>query len=466
MCRLGEIREVPGEDATTLGPTPIRELVSLATRRIEQPFLAEMLEERPGRFRVQPQETLQHDYLDLLSEALPLDPKEQLEDLIAPVQQPKRLALGLAEKAHARLRGYGSAARGRVPVVTLRPRDSTAAYPSLASGNRFRRVWPWLVIALALTVVGCTSAQPPDPASSRPADTAVVRLYTSISQDTVDAVNAAFAAVQPDISLEVFRAPTGELNARIAAERREGRIRADVLWLTDPLSMQPYAADDLLRTWSPPAAAQIDPAYRSDDYWGARLLNMVIVAGADVEPVPTDWADLAGPAYRDAVVLPDPGFAGSAFGALGYFALDQAYGLDHLQSLSDNGAVQVPSPDEVVTGVAEGRYKAGMTIDFSARQAVERGSPVRMIWPESGAIAMYSPIAVLESTEAAEAAETFVDFVLDEEGQQAIADTGWQPVHPGVEGPPVEGPQVTPDWDAAFERRDELLEEYRAIFGG
>ncbi|MBA2766109.1 MAG: extracellular solute-binding protein [Solirubrobacterales bacterium] len=276
----------------------------------------------------------------------------------------------------------------------------------------------------------------------------------------------AFGTSHPDVTVEVFRAPTGELNARIAAERREGRIRADVLWMTDPLSIQPYAAADELRAWSPPAAEAIDAAYRSDDYWGARLLNMVIVAGDDVDPAPSDWDDLTDPAYSDGIVVPDPGFAGSAFGALGYFALAEDYGTAHLQALADNGTVQVQSPDEVVTGVAEGRYQAGMTLDYSARAAIERGSPVRLIWPESGAITMYSPIAVMASTQAAERAETFVDFVLDVEGQQAIAGTGWQPVHPDVEGPPIEGPQVTPDWDAAFERREELLDEYRAIFGG
>ncbi len=317
------------------------------------------------------------------------------------------------------------------------------------------------LLALGILAAACNVAAPGGSSA-----TESLRLYTSVTQDTVDAVTEAFGTRHPGVTLEVFRAPTGELNARVAAERREGRIRADVLWLTDPLSMQPYAAADDLRAWSPPAAQAIDSAYRSDDYWGTRLLNMVIVAGEDVDPPPTDWADLADPSYADGVVVPDPGFAGSAFGALGYFALAEDYGTEHLQALSDNGTVQVQSPDEVVTGVAEGRYKAGMTLDYSARQAIERGSPVQMIWPASGAITMYSPIAVLESTEAAEAAESFVNFVLDVEGQEAIAGTGWQPVHPDVEGPPIGGPQVTPDWDAAFERRDELLEEYRAIFGG
>lgn len=317
------------------------------------------------------------------------------------------------------------------------------------------------LLALVVLTAACNTAAP---AASAPAEP--LRLYTSVTQDTVDAVTEAFGTSHPDVTVEVFRAPTGELNARIAAERREGRIRADVLWMTDPLSIQPYAAADELRAWSPPAAEAIDAAYRSDDYWGARLLNMVIVAGDDVDPAPSDWDDLTDPAYSDGIVVPDPGFAGSAFGALGYFALAEDYGTAHLQALADNGTVQVQSPDEVVTGVAEGRYQAGMTLDYSARAAIERGSPVRLIWPESGAITMYSPIAVMASTQAAERAETFVDFVLDVEGQQAIAGTGWQPVHPDVEGPPIEGPQVTPDWDAAFERREELLDEYRAIFGG
>ncbi len=327
------------------------------------------------------------------------------------------------------------------------------------SVSRYRLVATSL--ALSILTAACNVAAPGSSPVSEP-----LRLYTSVTQDTVDAVIDAFGTSQPDVTVEVFRAPTGELNARIAAERREGRIRADVLWMTDPLSIQPYAAADELRAWSPPAAEAIDAAYRSDDYWGARLLNMVIVAGDDVDPAPTDWDDLADPDYRDGVVVPDPGFAGSAFGALGYFALAEDYGTAHLQALSDNGTVQVQSPDEVVTGVAEGRYQAGMTLDYSARAAIERGSPVRLVWPESGAITMYSPIAVMASTQAAERAETFVDFVLDVEGQEAIASTGWQPVHPDVEGPPVEGSQVTPDWDAAFERREELLEEYRAIFGG
>jgi iron(III) transport system substrate-binding protein len=319
--------------------------------------------------------------------------------------------------------------------------------------------------AVAPSVEPSLSETTPD-ATPDPAPSGTIRLYTSVTQTTVDAIVAGYAAAHPDVTVEIFRAPTGELAARIAAELRDGRILGDVLWLTDPLSVQAYAAQDLLRTWEPTEAAGIDQAYRGASYWGTRFLNMVIVRGSDIAGGPMSWSDLATSAYRDAVAIPDPGFAGSAFGALGYFALSSSAGLDFYAALKANGTVQVKTPDEVTAGVAEGRFKVGMTLDNSARTAVAKGSPVVMVWPTDGAIAMYSPIGVVEATVNAPAAESLVEFVLSEAGQIAIAGTGWQPIRSSAGGPPAEGPQVYPDWQGAFGRQEELLDGYRAIFGG
>jgi iron(III) transport system substrate-binding protein len=319
--------------------------------------------------------------------------------------------------------------------------------------------------AVAPSVEPSLSETTPD-ATPDPAPSGTIRLYTSVTQTTVDAIVAGYAAAHPDVTVEIFRAPTGELAARIAAELRDGRILGDVLWLTDPLSVQAYAAQNVLRTWEPTEAAGIDQAYRGASYWGTRFLNMVIVRGSDIAGGPMSWSDLATSAYRDAVAIPDPGFAGSAFGALGYFALSSSAGLDFYAALKANGTVQVKTPDEVTAGVAEGRFKVGMTLDNSARTAVAKGSPVVMVWPTDGAIAMYSPIGVVEATVNAPAAESLVEFVLSEAGQIAIAGTGWQPIRSSAGGPPAEGPQVYPDWQGAFGRQEELLDGYRAIFGG
>lgn len=294
---------------------------------------------------------------------------------------------------------------------------------------------------------------------------ATVRLYTSVTQDTADAVVAGYEAKNPGVKVEVFRAPTGELSARIATERRQGGIRADVLWGTDPPSTQQYAAQGLFRAWTPREVAAVPPEYRTQAFWGTRVLNMVIVTRADLSPQPRSWQDLAKAEYRDAVALPDPNFAGSAFGALGYFAQTDGYGLDYYRRLKQNGAVQVRAIGDVVTGVAEGRYKAGMALDNTVDAAVRKGSPINLVWPEPGAIAMYSPIAVFATAPNPSGAESFVDYVLGQEAQAAIAKTGWQPIRSDVSWP-SRGAQVMPDWSIVFAHQAELLEEYGNVFGG
>jgi iron(III) transport system substrate-binding protein len=197
---------------------------------------------------------------------------------------------------------------------------------------------------------------------------------------------------------------------------------------------------------------------------GTRLLNLVIVAGDEVTTELTSWASLADPSLVGVVALPDPGFAGSAFAALGYFATADDLGMDFYQRLKDNGAVQVSSPGEVLDGVAEGRYAAGITLDNIARAAIEKGAPVRLIWPTPGAIALYSPAAVVSSSADPASAQAFVAFLISPAAQAAIAQTGWQPVRADVAWP-YGGPTVAPDWALLFGHQADLLDRYRAIFG-
>ena len=333
------------------------------------------------------------------------------------------------------------------------------------------------LVALALLVAACgggsTTASPSGAGGSPGAGAASaspgalsgsITLYTTVTQATVDAVVAGWNAVAPGVRVDVFRAPTAQVAARIAADLARGSVRADVLWLTDPLSMQGYAGQGLLLKWTPAGAAGIKPAYQTDTYVGTRLLNMVLVKGAGVGAEFADWNDLTAAPYRGAAALPDPGFAGSAFAALGYFSAAPGYGLPYFQKLKDNGATQVASPDDVTTGVAEGRFKVGMTLDNLTRAAVAKGSPIQLVWPTSGAIAIYSPIAVVASSTQTDAAKAFEEFTLSAGGQSAIADTGWQPIL-GPGGPQPGGPEVSPDWTTLYGSQQALLDSYRAIFG-
>jgi iron(III) transport system substrate-binding protein len=325
---------------------------------------------------------------------------------------------------------------------------------------------PWTLLAvltLVLTACGGTDA----PATGGEAESRSLTLYTCLSDESIQPVISAFEKSEPGAHVELFRAPTGELNARVAADVRSGGLRADVVWGCDPLTVQALVDQHLVGGWTPPGADAIPAEYRTDDYVGAHLLYMVAVHRTDA-PAPQAWSDLTGPDYAGALAVPDPAVAASALGALGWFAEDPGYGVDFYRDLQADGAVQVGTPDDVTTGVAQGLYAAGMTTANSAYAAEEAGSPVGVVWPEPGAVAIYGPVALATSRADSEPAKDFISFVVGDEGQAVLGESGAYPTDPDAPGPtiPDGAPVVSPDWAAIGQNRDAILSDYQQVFGG
>jgi iron(III) transport system substrate-binding protein len=329
---------------------------------------------------------------------------------------------------------------------------------------------PILLAGVAACSSSSSSAASAASAAAKSETTQQITMYTSVTQNTVTAVVAGFAKADPGVKVSVFRATTGQLNARIAADQHSGGLRADVIWGTDPLSMESYAQQNLFRPWPLPSLTGVPAADKTAYFWGTRELYLVIVAHKGLSPLPATWSDLTSAAYRGQVAIPDPASAGSAFAALGYFATAPGFGLNYYQHLKANGAVQVSTVPEVVTDVAEGRYQLGITLDSEVRSAIAAGSPVVLDWPASGAISLYSPIAetVAATGGATAATQAFMRYVLSPAGQTLIGKTGWQPVLPGIAGParPAGATEVYPSsWTVLFGRQQQILQQYQAIFG-
>src|SRR3954451_4033444 len=314
------------------------------------------------------------------------------------------------------------------------------------------------VVILALAACGGTSSSE-EPARS-------LTLYTCLSDESIQPIITAFRARDDGGQVDLFRAPTGELNARVAADARSGGLKADVIWGCDPLTLQSFVDQDLVGGWTPPDADAIPEQFRTGDYVGAHVLYMVALHRTDV-PAPKSWADLAGADYG-AVAVPDPGVAASALGTLGWFAAEPRYGVGFYDDLKRNGAVQVKTPDDVTTGVAQGLYDAGITTANSAYAAKDAGSPVDVVWPEPGAIAVYGPIALATHSADSLVAQDFISFAVSAKGQTVLGTSGSYPTLPGVPGPtsPAGAPTVAPDWGAIGKDKDAILGEYQQVFGG
>lgn len=326
---------------------------------------------------------------------------------------------------------------------------------SRRSFSAIRRIWllPFLLVA------ACGGG------GVAPSSSKQITLYTCVNGSTVKPVISRFESAHPGTQVHLYRAATGNLNARVAADVRSGGLRADVVWACDPLTMQRYSAQGLLAKWTPADASALPRVFRTSSYVGAAVLYMVAVYHTGV-PAPQNWSDLTS-APSGKVAVPDPSFAASALGALGYFSRAPGYGLNFYKSLKTSGAVQVSSPDNVTTGVAQGIYGTGMTTANSAYAAHKAGSPVGVAWPKPGAIAIYGPIALAKRSANATLARDFIAFVISKPGQETLVQAGSYPTLPGIGSPtvPAGAPVVFPDWSAIAADQGKLLSGYDRAFG-
>jgi iron(III) transport system substrate-binding protein len=338
--------------------------------------------------------------------------------------------------------------------------------------RRRRRLVLSAVLAPVLAACGAGSAGGASTASTASSTSSTSRaaaslvLYTCLSDESIQPVIKAFEARDDGGHVDLFRAPTGQLNARVAADVRSGGLGADVFWGCDPLTVQALVDQHLVGGWTPADAEKIPARFRTDDYVGAHLLYMVAVHRTDA-PAPKTWADLAG-GEDGKLAVPDPTVAASALGALGWFAAEPGYGIDFYRQLRTNGAVQVGTPDDVTSGVAQGIYDAGITTANSAYAAKDDGSPVDVVWPKPGAVAIYGPIALATHSADSQVAKAFISFAVSKDGQAILGKSGTYPTLPGVGGPTVPhgAPVVSPDWTAIGAHKGTILVEYQQVFGG
>jgi phosphoglycerate transport regulatory protein PgtC len=147
---------------------------------------------------------------------------------------------------------------------------------------------------------------------------------------------------------------------------------------------------------------------------------------------PQSWRDLASPAYSGEILMPiasKVGFSPALYDIIlqsegwdgGWALISEIAGNAHLLD-----AGHLPTRE-----VAEGRAALGLTIDFFVLQARANGVVIDLIYPQRTAF-LPAHVAVTASTQHAELAKAFVDFVLSKQGQRLLmeADSSRHPARP------------------------------------
>lgn len=308
-----------------------------------------------------------------------------------------------------------------------------------------------------------------DPAAE--GDQATLTVYTSEPEDKVDEINAAFEKEHPDISVEVYRAGTGDLNARIESEKSSGGIEADVLWAADSASFDQYvASDDLSQLKDVDTSSLIDEAVSEDGYYvGTRIIPTVIAYNTDVideADAPHSWADLVDPEYRDKIVLPNPAVSGAAAFNASVWKNHEQLGEDWINQLGENSPMVAESNGPTSQEIASGSRPVGVVVDYLVRDLAAQGSPIATAYPSEGAPYITEPAGVFADSEQQEAAEKYINFLLSEEGQKLAVEQSYLPVRDDV-GVPENTPALeeielmTPDLDTVTEDKNAAVKVFQ-----
>ncbi|PZU39683.1 MAG: ABC transporter substrate-binding protein [Microbacterium sp.] len=339
-----------------------------------------------------------------------------------------------------------------------------------------RTLAPLAVFGIAtLALAGCattsTPAATPDTTESV-LEPATITLYTSEPQEKADELVAAFNEIHPEVTVEVFRAGTGDLTTRIATERESGQIQADVFLAADAGTFENYVAEDLLLQYTPADVDALNPDVVDPEgyYTGTRIIPTVIAYNTGmITDAPTSWEELTDAAYADQIVMPNPDVSGAAAYNAAVWLDESSLGEEWMTALAENRPVIADSNGPVSQAVATGAQPVGIVVDYLVRELAAQGSPIAVSYPSEGVPYVSQPVGIFADTDEAEASQAFVDFLVSAAGQELAVEQSYLPVRSDV-GTPEGAPSMdeitilSPDLETIRSTQDAAVETFRGLF--
>ncbi|MEH5248056.1 ABC transporter substrate-binding protein [Klebsiella variicola] len=319
--------------------------------------------------------------------------------------------------------------------------------------NTVMTVKKGVVLAMALSAMMLSSAH-------------ALTVYTAGPGSLAKSLTSGFEQ-QTGVKVTVFQATTGKVMARLEAE--QANPQADVL-----ISASWDTAEDLhQRGWLLPFASanadQVPANLKSADYIAQGVSALGIVWNSKSgTPEPKEWRDLTQPAFKDKVTTPDPALSGASLDLL--IGLQNSMGDQAWQLFDDlkkNGMVVSGPNAQAVTPVMQGAKAAVFgAVDYVSYGNIQQGESLKVIFPASGTVIAPRPMMILKTSQHADDAKAFIDYVLSPEGQARVADAWLMPARRDVAAkrPLLDALKVLPTTSEGSSERGAVLARFSQLY--
>lgn len=246
-----------------------------------------------------------------------------------------------------------------------------------------------------------------------------ITAYTSLEEDDVRVYLAAFNKANPGIKVNVLRLSTGDLAARMLAEK--ANPRHDVIWGWAVTQMVDPRFIEMTEPYKPVGIDKVNPQFKDPDgrwfattgYFAGFCVNTEILKKNNL-PMPTSWQDLLNPVYKGQIVM-----ANAASSGTGYMQVvgllqqrGEEKGWQYLKELDKNIAQYIKSGSRPCKAAATGEYAIGVSFAFSGVKQIMEGFPIKLVIPSEGAAYETEVNALMKTSKNKEDSKKFLDWLL------------------------------------------------------
>ena len=305
-----------------------------------------------------------------------------------------------------------------------------------------------------------------------------ITVYTALEEDDVRVYLAAFQKAKPEIKVNVLRLSTGDLIARILAEK--ANPRQDVIWGTALTQMSDPRILEMAEPYKPKGIDAVqtqfkDPQNRwfaTTGYFAGFCVNTEVLKQKNL-PMPTSWQDLLNPVYKGQIVMPNA--ASSGTGYLQIVSLLQMKGEEKgwqfLKDLDKNMAQYIKSGSRPCKMAASGEYAIGLSFAFAGVKQIMEGYPLKLVIPKEGAGYEVEVSMLMKTAKNKQDAQQFLDWLLTLDAAKLYGERAEMYSVPGAKpteavlkaGLPADVSTVLykMDFEASSKNKDRILGEWK-----
>ena len=301
-------------------------------------------------------------------------------------------------------------------------------------------------------------------------------VYSTLVPEYINDFKKGFEADNPDIELVLWRDSTGVVAAKLVAEKDRPQADAicglavtNMLQLKELGILDPYAPKSLDRIKANFRDPANPPSWVGMEAWAAAICFNTVEAAKKGLKRPSKWADLADPAYKGQVLMPDPASSGT-----GYFHVSawmQLWGEEkawsYMDRLHDNIAMYIKSGTKPCRMAASGEFPVGISYELAGVAARQGNAPVEILVMEEGGGWDMDTAAIVKGTKNLEAARRLMDWAASEKANRLYARFATMVAMKGVETDMpfypkgLEESLIRNDFLWAASNRDRILKEWQ-----